>query len=66
MSYFDTVFCNKFTLHGGALKASATHQSHLCAEIDPAAENELVAIHLNPRLAKRPVKTNGRLANRAY
>ena len=41
------LFCNKSTLHGGALKASATHQNHMCAEIDSLAENKLVAIHLN-------------------
>ena len=29
--FFDIVFCNKVTLHGGAWKASATHKSHLCA-----------------------------------
>ena len=43
---FDTLFCNKITLHGGALKASTTHQSHLCTEIDSVAENRLVAINL--------------------
>ena len=44
---FATVFCDKSTLHGGALKASATYQSHLCAEIYSVAGNRLVAIHLN-------------------
>ena len=32
--------------HGWALKASVTHQRHLCTEIDSVAENILVAIHL--------------------
>ena len=31
------------------LKASATNQSHMCAEIDSVAENRLVAIHLKLR-----------------
>ena len=52
VSFFDTVFCNKITLHGGAWKASATHQSHMCAEIDSIAENRLAAIHLNIFLSK--------------
>ena len=45
MPFFDTVLCNKSTLHGGALKASATHQSHMWAEIESVAENRLFAIH---------------------
>ena len=51
--FFDTVFCSKITVHGGALKAWATHQNHLCAEIDSVAENKLVAINLKGRMVKR-------------
>ena len=47
VTFFGTVFCNKGKLHDVSLKASATHQSHPCAEIDSVAENRLVA-HLDP------------------